>query len=99
VVGHARFAQLQALYPQIPSYAAADGVKIPAAWLVEQCGWKGRRRGAVGVHDQQALVLIHHRDVGGSGRELLALAAAIQADVQARFAVALELEPTVYGAP
>lgn len=97
VIDADRFGRLRAAYPQIPHFDAAGGVKIPAAWLVDQCGWKGRRSGAVGVHAQQALVLIHHG--GGSGAELLALARAIQDDVLARFGIALELEPTVYGAP
>ena len=96
VIDAARFAELRAHYPQIPSFAAAAGVKVPAAWLVDQCGWKGMRRGAVGVHTQQALVLIHYG--GGSGEQLLALAGDIARDVSARFGIALELEPTVYGA-
>jgi UDP-N-acetylmuramate dehydrogenase len=105
VVPAAQFAQLQALYPAIPSFPTVDGVKIPAAWLVEHSGWKGRRVGAVGVHEKQALVLIHYRETSaGAGpagrhaaRELLDLAAAIQRDVQRQFAVMLELEPSVYG--
>jgi UDP-N-acetylmuramate dehydrogenase len=111
VVGHVLFAELQAAYPDIPSFAAPQGVKVPAAWLVERCGWKGRRHGSVGVHQQQALVLIHFSDgvanaAGGinaesaanAAAELLTLAAQIQADVLRTFAVALELEPVVYGA-
>lgn len=98
VIDAAHFQRLRAAHPQLPHFDAADGVKIPAAWLVEQCGWKGRRRGAVGVHDRQALVLVHYPGSGGDGRDLLALAADIRADVERRFGVALELEPTVYGA-
>jgi UDP-N-acetylmuramate dehydrogenase len=101
VVTTEHFAQLQQQFPSIPSFAAPAGVKIPAAWLVEQSGWKGRRVGSVGVHDRQALVLIHYREADGkdSARELLDLAAAIQRDVRTRFAIDLELEPTVYRSP
>jgi UDP-N-acetylmuramate dehydrogenase len=76
-------------------------VKLPAAWLVDRCGWKGRRLGGVGVHDRQALVLVNHAGAAADGNtaaELFALAAAIQADVLRVFGVQLELEPTVYDA-
>src|SRR5690606_18823243 len=101
VISQVQFAQLQQTFAAVPSFAATDGVKIPAAWLVEQAGWKGRRIGSVGVHAQQALVLIHYRDgnPATAARELLDLAAQIQRDVLARFSVELEFEPTVYGAP
>jgi UDP-N-acetylmuramate dehydrogenase len=109
VIGAEQFAQLRAAYPQLPHYPAGAAVKIPAAWLVDQCGWKGRRSNGVGVHEQQALVLVHygisgqggagsHGGDGGGARALLDLAAAIQADVRTRFGVSLELEPAVYGA-
>lgn len=84
-----------ALHPSAPSYELpAGGRKIPAGWLIEQAGWKGHRRGAIGVHDRQALVLVNHG--GGSGRELFALAREIQADVEAKFGVALEMEVNVF---
>ncbi len=100
VVSRDRFERLRADYPDLPQFpAAGEGVKLPAAWLVDRCGWKGRRVGSVGVHGQQAIVLIHYRDGAGpgDGEALLQLAAAIQADVLARFGVALALEPTVHG--
>lgn len=84
-------------YPQMPHYAQADGdSKIPAAWLIEQCGFKGTVRGAVGVHDRQALVLVNLG--GGNGTELLELAAELCDAVKQRFAIELEIEPRVYGA-
>jgi UDP-N-acetylmuramate dehydrogenase len=95
VIAAAQFVELQKTYPDLPHYPAAAGVKIPAAWLIDRCGWKGRRTGAVGVHDQQALVLIHYG--GGDAGTLLALAASIQREVEQRFSIALELEPGVYG--
>lgn len=94
VISAEHFAQLVAHHADVPHFPAPDGVKIPAAWLVDRAGWKGRRSGHVGVHAEQALVLIHYG--GGDAAELLALAQAIQDDVQRRFGVALELEPTVY---
>lgn len=83
-------------HPDIPHYPQADGrIKFPAAWLIDRAGWKGFRRGAVGVHRRQALVLVHFG--GGTGAELLALANEIAADVAHKFAVQLELEPVVIG--
>jgi len=87
--------------PLADSPVVDSRVKIPAAWLVEHSGWKGKRVGAVGVHEKQALVLIHypgHRFDTPPARALLDLAATIQRDVLSRFGIALELEPTIYGA-
>jgi len=84
-------------FPELPRYAQAGGlVKLPAAWMIEQCGWKGYRRGPVGVHGDHALVLVHYG--GGNGAALLALGREIQASVFERFGVRLEMEPRIYGA-
>lgn len=88
-------AQLQQQFPDMPHFPAAGGAKIPAAWLIDRCGWKGRRLDGVGVHAQQALVLIHYG--GADARQLLELAAQIQREVAQRFGIALEMEPGVYG--
>lgn len=97
VVPAAQAEALRQAHPGLVGHAQADGsVKLAAGWLIEQAGWKGRRQGAVGVHDRQALVLVHFG--GGRGADLLALAADIQASVLARFGVALEREPVVLGA-
>jgi UDP-N-acetylmuramate dehydrogenase len=88
------FAHVQVRAPGVVHWRLADGrVRLAAAWLVEQAGWKGRRLGAVGVHAEQALVLVNHG--GGTAGELLALAARIAEDVRQRFAVTLEIEPAV----
>jgi UDP-N-acetylmuramate dehydrogenase len=68
--------------------------KVPAAWLIDQCGFRGLRSGNVGVHQHQALVLVNF---GGTGAEILHLARQIQEAVQERFMIALEIEPQIYG--
>lgn len=83
-VGHGR---------PIPTFAAAGGIKVPAAWLVEQAGFaKGFRRGGVGISAHHALALIN---CGGSAAELLSLAADIENTVREKFGVRLEREPVV----
>lgn len=81
-------------YPQLVSYAQADGsVKLAAGWLIDQCGWKGRSLGAAGVHERQALVLVNRG--GASGQDILQLAERIKHDVALRFGVRIEIEPVV----
>ena len=85
---------LRKAYPTIPSYPTENqDVKIPAGWLIEQCGWKGKREGRVGVHPQQALVLVNYG--GGKGEEILSLAEQIQASVKHKFSVALTTEVNI----
>ena len=79
-------------FPQLVHHAQADGSeKLAAGWLIDQCGWKGRQMGAAGVYPKQALVLVNNG--GATGEEVLALARAIQHDVQEKFGVLLEPEP------
>ncbi len=79
-------------FPQLVHHAQAEGSeKLAAGWLIDQCGWKGRQMGAAGVYPKQALVLVNNG--GATGEEVLALARAIQRDVQEKFGVALEPEP------
>jgi len=85
--------QLSLDWPKLPTFAVerSEERKLSAAWMIEACGWKGHRQGAVGVSDQHALVLVNHG--GGRARDLLALAADIIASVEQRFGVTLEREP------
>lgn len=94
VVPAAAAEALRAAHPELPVYPAGPGTrKLAAAWLIEAAGWKGRRIGDAGVSARHALVLVNHGEA--SGAELLALARRIQADVVARFGVALEPEPRI----
>lgn len=93
VVSSAQYAALREKHPAMPSFAAgADAVKIPAAWLIEQSGFKGARDGKVGIYAEHALVLVNY---GGTATEILAFAAEIQRAVQSRYGLALNIEPTV----
>ncbi|HEX5802822.1 MAG TPA: UDP-N-acetylmuramate dehydrogenase [Azospira sp.] len=97
LVPAAQAARLKAAHPTLPTYAQADGeVKLAAGWLIEQAGWKGRDLGPVGMYEKQALVLVNRG--GATGADVRALAAAVQADVQARFGVRLQPEPIYLGA-
>lgn len=84
--------QILQRYPNCVSYPQASGsFKLAAGWLIEQCGWKGRRFKTVGVYEKQALVLVNLG--GATGADIRALAEEIQADVRKKFAVELEVEP------
>ncbi len=93
---------LLAEHPRLPAFRGDSDAtrKLSAAWLIDACGWKGHRAasgsGDAGVSDRHALVLVNHGRA--TGAELLALARAIAADVQARFGVAIEPEPRIVGA-
>ncbi len=83
--------RLQADYPQIPHFDLSENrVKIPAGWLIEQCGWKGKRVGNTGSYEKQALVLVNYG--GATGAEVQALAKAIIQSVEEKFGVRLEPE-------
>jgi UDP-N-acetylmuramate dehydrogenase len=85
-------AALLAQFPLLVHHCQPDGTeKLAAGWLIDQCGWKGRSLGAAGVYPKQALVLVNNG--GATGAEVVALAAAIRADVMARYGVMLEAEP------
>ena len=84
VVSREKYEQLAALYEGMPHYDVDDEqVKIPAGWMIDQCGWKGKSLGRAGVHDKQALVLVNRG--GATGSEIVALCEAIRKDVKAKF--------------
>lgn len=92
IVERERADDMLASWPDMPHFELADGrVKLAAGWLIDRCGLKGWRSGHFGVHDRQALVLVHFG--GGSAAELLAFAGDVVEQVQARFGVVLEREP------
>lgn len=92
IVSAAQFEKLKNRFADIVAYPQTDhSVKLAAGWLIERCGWKGRKVGRVGVHDRQALVLVNYGQATSS--ELLALAHSIQASVLDVFGVGLEIEP------
>lgn len=89
------FNSLEASYPNMPYFRLPDHnmVKIPAGWLIEQCGWKGKSMGHAAVHQNQALVIIN---MGGAvGHDITALAETIQNDVKSRFGIDLEMEVNI----
>jgi len=82
-------------YPELPVYShSTTHCKVPAAWLIDRAGWKGHRKGPIGVHDRQALVLVNHG--GGNGQQIATLAEEIQQDVRQRYNISLEREPVLY---
>lgn len=86
---------LHKCYPELPFYPGTQSlVKIPAAWLIERCGFKGVRDGPIGVYDKHALILVNR---GGSGEQILAFARKIRDEVEARFGIRLFIEPIVIG--
>ena len=90
VVSEDKYRQLLSVYPSMPAYKVAGGVKLPAGWLIDQCGWKGRSLGRAGVHPKQALVLVNLG--GATAEDIMRLAATIEADVADKFGVAIKPE-------
>ena len=96
IVPLAQFEDLLKEYPDMPFYkVGADRVKIPAGWMIDRCGWKGKRLGNAGVHDKQALVLVNKG--GATGRDILALCEVVRADVLSRFGISISPEVNIIG--
>ncbi len=94
VVGRRKFESLQAEYPQMPHYYIDEQhEKIPAGWMIDQCGWKGRTVGRAGVHDKQALVLVNRG--GATGQEIVELCEHIRKDVLQRFGILINPEVNI----
>lgn len=94
IISSVQFTTLKQAFPDIVNYPLENGqVKLAAAWLIDQAGWKGYRNEHVGLHDKQALVLVNHNH--GTQADILALAALVQDSVFTLFHVSLEIEPVL----
>jgi UDP-N-acetylmuramate dehydrogenase len=94
VLGPDQLARLLERGPGIPCFPLPDGrFKLPAAWLIDRAGWKGHRRGACGVHEHQALVLVNYG--GACAADIVGLARDIVADIRKRYGVDLENEVNI----
>ncbi|MEM9823992.1 MAG: UDP-N-acetylmuramate dehydrogenase [Bacteroidota bacterium] len=95
VISTRQFVSLQRQFSHLVFYDLGDGkYKIPAGWLIEQCGWKGKKIGRTGTHEKQALVLVNHG--GATGKEIYQLAQAIQYSVKEKYNIQLDMEVNVW---
>lgn len=90
VVSNEKFQALQQQYPGMPHYLVGNGVKVPAGWMIEQCGWKGKNLGRAGVYEKQALVLVNRG--GATGADIVRLSDAVRADVAKKFGIDIHPE-------
>ena len=91
IVSRIKFEALQEEYPHMPFYEIdADRIKIPAGWMIDQCGWKGKALGPAAVHDKQALVLVNRG--GARGADVIALSDAVRASVREKFGIDIHPE-------
>lgn len=94
VISKSAFLELRETYSNIPSFKISETeIKIPAGWLIEQAGFKGKRFGAYGVHEKQALVLVNYGSA--SGKEIYELAQKIQKTIFNKFGITLEIEVNI----
>ncbi|MBC5587814.1 MULTISPECIES: UDP-N-acetylmuramate dehydrogenase [Bacteroides] len=94
IVAKEKLEALQRDYPRIPYYELPDGrMKIPAGWMIDQCGWKGKSLGPAAVHDKQALVLVNRG--GAKGSDIVALSDAVRASVRDKFGIDIHPEVNV----
>ena len=98
IVSRERFEAIRKDYPTMPFYEVRNGqgdssYKIPAGWMIDQCGWKGKTIGPAGVHSRQALVLVNKG--GATGSDIVRLMKAVQHDVYERFGISLQPEVNI----
>ncbi|NIJ45197.1 UDP-N-acetylmuramate dehydrogenase [Wenyingzhuangia heitensis] len=95
VISTSIFSEIQKKHPEIPSYPVSETtIKIPAGWLIEKAGFKGKRFGKAGVHSKQALVLVNYGNA--TGKEIYEIAKKIQRKIKSEFEIPLEIEVNVY---
>lgn len=91
VISEKQLESLKSTHPEMPSYISENQhFKIPAAWLIEKAGWKGKQKGPVGIHAHQALVIINSG--GATGQQILDFSEEVRSDVELKFGVTLERE-------
>ena len=88
------FLRVQEKYPEIPNYPNGNMVKVPAGWLIEQCGWKGKQIGNVASHELQALVIVN-KTGKASGKEIFDFSTMIIDSVKEKFGIVLEREVNI----
>lgn len=93
VVTKEKFEELYAEYPNMPYYEVEGGVKIPAGWMIEQCGWKGKALGPAAVHDRQALVLVNLG--GATGADIIRLCETVRKSVMDKFGITINPEVNI----
>ncbi len=90
VVDRSKYDELKEIYPDMPAYVLDNGVKIPAGWLIEQAGWKGRALGKAAVHDKQALVLVNRG--GAEAGDIVKLSDEVRKAVLDKFGISISPE-------
>ncbi|MBQ0136599.1 MAG: UDP-N-acetylmuramate dehydrogenase [Bacteroidales bacterium] len=90
VIRPEHYQTLSQQYPDMPHYVQEDGIKIPAAWLIEQCGWKGKKQGGAQVYDKQPLVIVNADHA--TPEDIMALAQAVCDSVQKKFGISISPE-------
>ncbi|HMA61769.1 MAG TPA: UDP-N-acetylmuramate dehydrogenase [bacterium] len=94
IVDQKKFESIKEEYSKMPFYKlSSDRIKIPAGWIIEKCGWKGRTIGDAGVYEKQALIIVNNGQA--TGQEIYELSQKIEADVKAKFGIELEREVQV----
>ena len=94
VVRQDKFESIRSIYPDMPFYPADEGIKIPAGWLIEQCGLKGKRIGDTGTYEHQALVIVNHDNA--TGQEIWNFAQQVMSTVEEKFGIVLIPEVNIW---